>query len=544
MLDGKIIAASAEERFNREKHSREFPFDAIDFCLKKAGITDINEVDEISVGFDYWKLFLYLHFFGFFRYFPKHIQTSFVKGAYTIKTILNTKRILRRELGYRGSVRFLDHHDCHASAVFYPSGFKDAAILTIDGRGEMACMRIYRATGGNFEKLFQLNYPNSLGVFYASITEYLGFKRHEGEGKVMGLAPYGKNNLVNKMRKVLSVSNDSYKLNLKYFEMQNNSSKNVSQEFIRLFGLPRAEGEKIEQRHKDIARATQTVLEEAVIALTKRTRQMTGRTNLCLTGGIALNSVANGKMLEKRIFENVYIYPAAGDDGVSVGAALYSSHSKRDNLAPARINQTPYLGYSSDDLEILNVIKGHGLNFRKSKNISKEVAILLTKGKCVGWFQSRAEIGPRALGNRSIVVDPREADNKNLVNSKIKFRESFRPFAPSVLEEYSEEYFDTKGIRSPYMILTFNVRKEKRKVIPAVTHIDGTARVQTVSKRQNKKYWDLINEFYKLTGVPVILNTSFNKAGEPIVNKPEEAISCFLTSGLDALAVGDYLIIK
>lgn len=544
VVDGRIIAATCEERFNREKHSRKFPKQAIKFCLKEAGISNINKVDEISIGFDYLRLAFHLDFISFFKYFPNYTKEAFVNGKYQVTKVIDTKRIIRKEMGYKGKIKFLDHHDGHAAAVYYPSGFDDAAILTVDGRGELASTRIYNVENGKFKKVFQLNYPNSLGAFYSCITEYLGFKDNVDEGKIMGLASYGKNNLVKKMRKVLRVQNGSYEIDLSYFDFPRFPKKNVSSKFINLFGKPRKNGGKITQRHKDVARATQTLLEDAMLELAKHAYKVTGKSKLCLTGGVALNSVANGVIARSKVFDDIYIYPAAGDDGVSVGAALMSYYSKNNKRVSNKSNQTPYLGYKSTNKEILKAIKNNGLTYKKSANIYKDVALLLTRNKCVGWFQGKAEFGPRALGNRSILVDPRKDKNKDLVNSKIKFRESFRPFAPSALEAHTEDYFETNGVESPYMILAFGVKKNKRKVIPAVTHVDGTARVQTVTKKQNLKYWKVINEFYKLTGVPVILNTSFNRMGEPIVNNPEDAIACFLGSGLDVLVMSNYLIVK
>lgn len=543
-VDGKIGVASAEERFNREKHSGKFPYNAIKFSLKEAGISDINKVDEIAIIFDYWKLIRYLHVYGFFKFFPAHTKTSFVGGLYQAKKIASIKRILKEELGYRGSIKFLDHHNCHASTVYYTSDFDSAAVLTVDGRGEKACTRIYSASGTELKQQFQLDYPNSLGVFYTSITEYLGFKKDEDEGKIMGLAPYGSTKLVEKMRQVLDTKGKTYKLNLAFFEMQNDPSKNVSDEFVRLFGPRRAKKDPLTQHHKDVARAAQALLEEAMLNLARYAKELTGEDNLCLSGGVALNSVANGRILQEKIFDNIYIYPAAGDDGACAGAALYSYYQQNDERVFDKENQTPYLGYASNEAEILEAIKKNKLQYKKSKNIAKDVAKLIAENKFVGWYQGRAEFGPRALGNRSIVADPRKAENKDLVNARIKFREAFRPFAPSALEEYAQDYFETDGVDSPYMILAFDVKKDKRKAIPAVTHVDGTARIQTVTKEQNERYWNLINEFYKLTGVPVVLNTSFNRMGEPIVNTPEEAINCLLGSGLDAVALGDYLIVK
>lgn len=542
--DGKIIVASTEERFNREKHSSKFPFKSIKFCLDFAGIKDINQIDEISIAFDYWRLIKYIHLYGFIKYFPHHTKTSLVSGFYQIKKIINIKYNIRTKLRYKGNIKFLDHHDNHAFAVFSASNYQNATVITIDGRGEQACTRIYKASSNEMKKLFQIDYPNSLGVFYTCVTEYLGFKRDEDEGKVMGLAPYGTNDLVNKMRKVIDTTKELYKLDMSYFEIQNNPNKNISNKFIKLFGPARKKGEPLTKRHKDMAKATQILLEEAVINIVKYSMKINPESNLCLTGGVALNSVTNGKILKSGIYDNIYIYPAAGDDGACVGSAIYSQFLKRRIIEQHEENKTPYLGYESNEDEIKQSINKYNLRFIKSKNVAKDVAKLISNGKFVGWYQGRAEFGPRALGNRSIVVDPRYAKNKDLVNSKIKFREAFRPFAPSVTEESASKFFDTNNINSPYMILAFDVYKDKQKIIPAVTHVDGTARIQTVNRKQNLKYWNLLKEFEKITKVPVLLNTSFNRMGEPIVNTPSEAIECFLGCGLDAIALGDYLIIK
>jgi carbamoyltransferase len=435
VVDGKIVAAASEERFDREKHSRNFPLNAINYCLDVAKIKDINKIDEISIGFDYLKLAFFLDFIGFFRYFPVYTKESFINGKYQLQKIVKTKRILRRKYGYRGKIKFLDHHDCHAASCFFPSGFHNATVMTLDGRGELTSTRIYKATGNSFKKVFQLNYPNSLGAFYSCITEYLGFRDNCDEGKVMGLAPYGDLSLVSKMRKVLIVDGNGYQLNFDFFDFHRYPDRNVSSRFIDLFGLPRAKGKKINQRYKNIARATQVVLEEAVLRLAKRAKDLTKEDNLCLSGGVALNSVANGKIVESGLFKNVYIYPAAGDDGVSVGAALASYYACTNSSERPAGNQSPYLGCDYSGTEILKVLRKSELKFSNPKNLYIQAASLLVEGKCIGWFQGRFEFGPRALGNRSILIDPRKAENKDLVNSKIKFREPFRPFAPSVMGE-------------------------------------------------------------------------------------------------------------
>lgn len=544
VVDGKIIAASPEERFNREKHSRKFPYESIAFALKEASLKDINEVDEIAVIFRYWKVLQYLHIYAFFKFFPGHTKMTFVGGKYQIRQNLEIRRILRKELGYKGTITHVNHHDCHAATVFYTSKFDSAAVLTVDGRGENACSCIYHAQGTKIKRRFQQNYPNSLGVFYTTITEHLGFKRDEDEGKVMGLAPYGSDKLVEKMRQVIDTKHKIYSLDLSFFEIQYDLFKNLSNKFNALFGPPRKKGEPITKQHEDIAKAAQVLLEEAMLNLARYAKELTGEKRLCISGGVGLNSVANGSIVRHKIFDEVYIYPAAGDDGATVGAALYAYYRQNDQRVIDTHNQTPYLGYEATEHEIVSALKKSGLHYKKSKNIAKDVAALVADNKFVGWYQGRAEFGPRALGNRSIIVDPRRAENKDLVNAKIKFREAFRPFAPSVLAEYAGDYFVPEGVASPYMILAFDVKKEKQKVIPAVTHVDGTARIQTVTKEQNKQYWDLIHEFYQLSGVPVVLNTSFNRMGEPIVNTPQEAINCLLGCGLDAIALADYLVIK
>lgn len=542
--DGKILAASTEERFNREKHSDAFPYGALDFALKEAGATTINDVGVISLIFEYKKELGYIYAWGFFRFFPHHTHNTFGRGLRQIKKILKTYRILRKELGYKGKIITVDHHDCHAAVVAYTSGFDKSAVITVDGKGEKACSRVYTFSGGRLKKQYQINFPNSLGMFYTAVTEYLGFKRQEDEGKVMGLAPYGTNKLVGKMREVVDVKTVPYRLNLRFLETHNSRDKNVSSKFVDVFGPPRKSGKPLLQRHKDIAFATQALLEEAMLGLATFTKDLTSTDKLCLSGGVILNSVANGRIAKAKLFKDTYIYPAAGDDGACVGAALLACYRTNDKHTSHKTNQTPYLGAESTEKEILSAIKNSNLNYVKSRNIAQNVAKLISQNKFVGWYQGRAEFGPRALGNRSIIVDPRKASNKELVNARIKFREPFRPFAPSVLRDHAEAYFDTGGSESPYMILAFDVKPDKRNIIPAVTHVDGTARVQTVTKQQNKRYWDVIHEFYKITGVPVLLNTSFNRMGEPIVNTPEQAITCLRESGLDAVAIGDYLVTK
>lgn len=542
--DGKIIAASEEERFNREKHSGKFPINAIRFCLEKASI-DINKINEVVVGMKWLERAKARFELRASKKFPELTKKAAKQAQADINRSKEVGIIFKEKFGYKSKITFLDHYDCHASACYFPSSFNRAAILILDGAGEKASARIYSAQGTKLKTLLQIDYPNSAGRFYGWITDYLGFKIDSDEGKVMGLAPYGDSSLVKKMRKVLKVKSDgTYDLDLSYFGFVQDNEKGVSDKFIKIFGPPRKKDEKITDRHKNIAKAAQVVLEEAAFSMANLAKKITKEKNLCLGGGVALNSVANGKIAASGLFKDIYIYPDSGDGGTSVGAAFYSYYSKQKKKVFYKENQSPFVGYGAKESEILDALRRHKLKYIKPENIYKETAKYISENKIVGWFSGRTEIGPRALGNRSILADPRDIKNKDRVNKKIKFRESFRPFAPTVLEEFADEYFEMHGLKSPYMILAFQVKKDKRGIIPAVTHIDNSARLQTVSREQNKSYRNLINEFYKITKVPVVLNTSFNRAGEPIVNTPEDAVQSFLGSDLDVLVLEDFLIIK
>jgi len=543
--DGKILAASDEERFDRKKHSSNFPINSIRFCLREAKIQNINDVDEIAIGMKWEERGL-----ARFNMRSSHKSSELANLAAELREAdrkheSDVEWIMRNNFRYKGPIKFLDHHDCHAASCFFTSNFSSSAIVIIDGAGEIASSRIYKAQGKKFQKLLQIDYPNSLGKFYGVITDYLGFKMECDEGKVMALAAYGSDKLVKKMREVLKINdNGTYELDLSYFDFPKRSGAGVSEKFIDSFGPKRLPDEEITQQHKDVSKAAQMRFEEAVMSLVKLAKKLTREENLCMAGGGILNSVSNGKIVNSDIFKNVYIYPAAGDDGVSVGAALLSYYLHNNERVFFEENQNPFLGYCATEKEIIDAIKKYNLTYKKCKNVYKDVVKLITQNKIVGWYSGRTEFGPRALGNRSIIADPREADNKDLLNSKIKKREYFRPFAPTVLEEHAKEYFETQCLSLPYMIVAVNTKKEKRNIIPAVVHIDGTARIHTVNKNQNKRFWNLINEFYKTTGIPMILNTSFNRRGEPIVNKPSEAIECFLNSGMDALVLEDFLIIR
>ncbi len=542
--DGVILAASAEERFNRIKHSSRIPKEAIDFCLKQAGLDNINDVEEIALGFNFWhwKLIFTVLSPGISAWIPQRIKQQINQSSSHLVNILKIYFLLREELGYKGRITFREHHDCHAAACYFASQFNSAAIITLDGRGEKASTRIYHAQGTKITKKFEFLYPNSLGGFYSGITEYLGFMRNCDEGKVMGLASYGDDSFTGKMRQVLNTKS-LYKVDSSYFKSPHILELGMAKKFERIFGKKRNKKEEITEHHQNIAKAAQTLTEEAILNLVKKAKQLTGESNLCLGGGVALNSVTNGKIAESKIFDAHYIYPAAGDDGISVGAAFLAYYQQQTAKINDYHNRTPYLGYSASDPEIQKALEKAALLYTKPNNLYEATAKLLSDGKFIGWYQGAAEFGPRALGNRTILADPRKAEHKDLLNAKVKFREPFRPFAPSVLQEYAQEYF-TDCIDSPYMIITYMVKENKIADIPAVTHVDQTARVQTVTQQQNERYYKLIQAFYKLTGVPVVLNTSFNVMNEPIVNTPEDAIRCFKGSGLDALVIGNYLIVK
>lgn len=541
IINGKIVAASEEERFDRIKHSGNFPVKSIEFCLGKASV-NIDDVDEVGISMDWLKRARSRFDKNFSSNNSELCALALRQASDDVLRRINTEKILKDTFCYKGKITFLDHHSCHAAACYFPSTFEDAAIITVDGAGEEAATVIYKANGNIIRKMLQINFPNSLGALYSLTTAYLGFKVDSDEGKVMGLAPYGNESLVKKFGEIIKVDkNGTYHIKDKWFDF---SEETFSNEFKKIIGFPKRKKENIISKHENLAFAVQKKLEDGMLGLAKLAKKITDSKNLCLGGGVALNSVANGKIIKKDLFKEVFVYPASGDSGTAAGAALYLYNLKKKKRIYFKENQSPYLGHNASNKEIIKALNKYKLNYIKSNDIEKEVAKLLADNRVVGWFSGRTEFGPRALGNRSILVDPRDVLNKDRVNLKIKFREPFRPFAPAVLEEFAEEYFEMHGISSPYMILAFSAKKNKCKIIPAVIHVDNTARVQTVNKMQNKKYWKIINEFYKITGVPVLLNTSFNRASEVMANTPEEAIGTFLGSGLDALVLEDYLVVK
>ncbi len=575
LIDGKIIAAAQEERFTRKKHDPGYPYNAIEFVLKYSNLK-LSEVDQI--------VFFEKPFLKFERLLETYVAfapkgfLSFSKAMpLWIKEKLFQKNLLFNQLkkhdqNYKSdqNIFFSDHHLSHAASAFFPSPFEEAIILTADGVGEWATTTVAVGKGKDLEIKKEIHFPHSLGLLYSAFTYYTGFKVNSGEYKLMGLAPYGNPIYEEKIRKLIDIKEDgTFRLDQKFFNYATGLTM-TNDKFDKLFGQRRRDpnNEKLTQFHMDIASSIQKVTEEIMIKLTKSIRKEYGIKNLCLAGGVALNCVANGKILKQKIFDNIWIQPAAGDAGGSLGAALALWYIEQGNERLVEQNDSmegSYLGpkYSQDQIE--KELQSIGANFetlnyddlinKTSKNLSNE--------KAIGWFQGRMEFGPRALGGRSILGDPRSEKMQKTLNLKVKYRESFRPFAPSILEEDLSNWFDL-NIESPYMLLVADVKAEKkirmtdeqkklfgieklnvkRSEIPAVTHVDYSARIQTVKRNTNMRYYDLISKFKENTGCSVIVNTSFNVRGEPIVNTPTDAFNCFMGTELDFLVIGNCVLDK
>lgn len=574
LKDGKVIAASAEERFSRIKHDSEYPTLAIEFCLKKAGIK-VKDLDYV--------VFYEKPFWKFHRILESTLATYPSSAILFAKAMTNwltdklwVRSILSGKLNiHRSKILFVPHHISHAASSFYPSGFEKAAILTVDGVGEWTTTTLGIGSGNKIEIKKEIKFPHSIGLLYSTFTAFLGFEVNDGEYKVMGMAPYGKPLYVNKVKKLINIYKDgSYSLNMEYFTYHKSSTKSYSRKFQKLFGIPRPKdlyfftkssgypsyfGEKpknykelcdLNQKYANIATSIQKVTEDLLLGLVNKLYEETKLENLCIGGGVGLNSVANGILLQKSKFKRIFIQPAAGDDGGSMGAAFYAYHQI---LSKKRIfvQDNCYFGADFTDLEIKKFLKNKKIKYTKILSEEKLTDFLseeLTKDKVIGFFHGRAEWGPRALGARSILASPRKEEMKEIVNTKIKFREPYRPFAPVTMTEKASEYFEvgTKDHKflTNFMLGVFQVKKNKRKIIPAVTHIDGSGRFQIINKKQNARYYNIIKKFGKKTGVYVLMNTSFNLKGEPIVNSPENAFNTFKKSGLDILALENYIIRK
>lgn len=481
----------------------------------------------------------------YFKTWPR----GFVQYQMAMKEWMITKlwipHHIEKELGYKGKIFYCQHHEAHAASSFYSSGYDDAAIVTVDGVGEWATTTIGHGKGKDIELKKEIHFPHSLGLLYSAITYYLGFKVNSAEYKVMGLAPYGEPKYMEQMHKLITLKEDgSFKLNMKYFCFEHGlrmTGKNLE----KLFGQPTRKGEsELTQFHKDIAASVQKVTEEAMLGICTHAKEITGSKNLCLAGGVALNCVANGEILRSNMFDDIFIQPASGDAGGALGVAQMIWHQQYAGARTTQINNV-YWGTEYSDEEIKALLNEEGLPYEEldESRVASHTAKLLEGENVIGWFQGRMEFGPRALGNRSIIADARNKENWQKVNLKIKFRESFRPFAPTVLEEDVHQYFDLHR-DSPYMLLVADVKEDKRDIIPAVTHVDGSARIQTINQSQNQKYYDLIRTFKENTGCSVIINTSFNVRGEPIVESPRDALNCFLNTHMDYLVMGNILLEK
>ncbi len=575
VVNGDIIAAAQEERFSRKKHDPRYPFNAVNYVLSE-GKLKLSEVDYV-VFFE--KPFLKFERLleTYMAFAPKGFQSFSLSMPIWLREKLFQKNFLFEKLQQHDEkfkdikkIKFSEHHFSHAASAFYPSPFREAVVLTLDGVGEWATTTVAVGRDNKLEMIKEIHFPHSLGLLYSAFTYYTGFKVNSGEYKVMGLAPYGKpkyKDLI--IKELMDLKEDgSFKLNMKYFNYATGLTM-TNNKFSDLFGHPVRNPKKdlLKDFHMDIASSIQAVTEEVVIRLTKNIANEYKIKNLCLAGGVALNCVANGKILKKKIFEKIWIQPAAGDAGGSLGAALAYWHHELKNLRKNFKDQMKgaYLGPKFSEKHIENKLKKLKGKYKKKTNdeISSIVAKELSESKTVGWFQGRMEFGPRALGGRSILADPRSEKMQKELNLKIKFRESFRPFAPSVLREDVNSWFELDN-DSPYMLLVSEVKKDKqikmktadenlfgidklnvkRSSIPAITHVDYSARIQTVHKETNPKYFDLIKEFKKITNCPVLVNTSFNVRGEPIVCSVEDAFNCFMGTNLDILVIEDFILFK
>jgi len=547
--DGVIVCGIEEERFSRIKHDNGFPFQAVAFCLKEGGL-DINDIHIISY---YEKPLLKFERIleTFIDTYPRGLK-PFLKGMpewldYKIKV----EHTIRTKLKYKGIVTFTPHHVSHASSAYYPSLFKESAILTIDGVGEYQTTGLWKGKDNMITPLKKIDFPHSMGLLYSTFTAFLGFKVNEDEYKLMGLAAYGKPVYVHKIKKIIDIKNDgSFQMDLKYFSFREGFQM-WSPLFEKLFGKPRSPKDSVEQKHKDLASSIQTITEEIYFKILNYLYTLTKSENVCISGGVGLNALANGKIYTHTPFKNVYIFGAAGDSGAALGSALYTYYHP---VIPAKariqskipsINVLSF-GSSYSNNYIEKTIKEYKLKYEKLTEavLITKTAKLLSEGNIIGWFQGKAELGPRALGNHSILCKPSPRNMKTKMNI-IKLREQFRPFAGSILQEKVHEYFEVpeKNHWSPFMVFCFPVKKEKRKDLAAIVHADNTCRIQTVNK-ENGRYYQLIKEFYRLTGIACILNTSFNLKGEPIVETPQQAIEDFLKTKMDYLVIENFFISK
>ncbi|MCK4643708.1 carbamoyl transferase [bacterium] len=538
VISGESVFSIEEERLSREKHTSVFPHESLELIGNKYDTSpELIVFPWLNTPMLFQRAgFLLLRFPSSLKYL--HSRSSYVSSLLGIRKKVRAIDILR-------DARFvkISHHMAHMASAFYPSGFDESLILSIDHSGEFETMTVGIGRGNLIEQVAHVNYPHSLGMLYSDITQYLGFKAHNGEGKLMGLAPYGTPKYFSEIMSLVRVGKGRFSFDLSKFNLSHGWESYITEKFERKHNFyPHDNATEFTDLEMDMAASLQKVTEEVLLEVVRYYLNKYSLKYLCMAGGVALNSVANGRLLRETDIEDMYVQPASNDAGTSLGAALYGYYNILGNESKLPLNNA-YLGPAFDNEEILNVLKKNKLHFTRSSEIEKDTALEISRGKIVGWYQGKMEFGPRALGNRSILADPRKKDMKDLINEKVKHREGFRPFAPSVLEEKAGDYFIGCG-KSPYMTIVFDTVQQKRKEIPAVVHVDGTARVQTVSKEQNGRYYSLIREFEKLTGIPLVLNTSFNIRGEPIVCTPQDAINTFSGTGIDILVMGDYKIEK
>ncbi len=560
LKNGKIICAFEEERFTRQKHWAGFPKFSIQACLDECSI-NFEDIDYITVSRD--PKFNFVKKVKYLLSRPMSILnfSNRIKNRSLIKDLSSDfVNYFHLEIEFvESKLKFVEHHSSHLASAFFASPFEKSALLSIDAFGDFSSTVIAIGEGNKITRLGEVNFPHSVGQFYTAFTQYLGFHHYGDEYKVMGLAPYGSPNYMSEMEEILICSKkdlELFRLNLNYFIHhtkgvqtsihENNDptpSTTFSNKFEELFGPARKPGEELTQMHFDLASSVQKHCENTIFHILNILYPICQTDNLCIAGGVAQNSVANGKITRNTKFKNIYIPPAGHDAGTSIGSALYFyNHVLSEIRSEPMYN--PYLGASTSNERIIELLSKRNIKFEylEDNELCKKVAQLLVDGNVVGWFQGKAEFGPRALGGRSIIVDPRRIDAKDLLNAKIKRRESFRPFAPSILKEFVNEYFEIND-SVPFMEKVFPIKPEKHCLIPAVTHIDGTGRLQTVDKNHSPKYYQLINEFYKITNVPILLNTSFNE-NEPIVNIPEHALDCYLRTSMDVLVLENCIITR
>ncbi len=535
MQNGQVISCCEEERYNFEKHTRAFPINAIKDCLKMAGLK-INKIDKIAIGFD-----------------PDLYHNYKIKiNRRPMPKQSEVRNEIKKLLNYKGLIEFHEHHLSHCASSYFPSGFDDSLVISNDGIGEVACSMICHGKKNNINIIKRENFfPNSIGIAYSAITKYLGWGSGD-EGIVMGLAPFGNRNQIvpgkkksykSYFKKIIKNKNLKYEIDSKWFAFPRVRDKWITNLFIRTFGKKRERDTEINQNHKNVASAIQGRIEDILINQLKYLNKKKRYKKLCIAGGVGLNCSLNGKIEQLKIFEEIFITPASGDNGISLGAAYLSTVNEGIKIKKKKITNLS-LGSKYTNDEILKVLKNYkNINYEKPRKFYQKIAKNIYNKKIIGWFQGGSEFGPRALGNRSILASPFPENMRDHVNNEVKFRESFRPFAPAVLEEDASKFFEIRQ-KSPYMLIASKVKKDKIKKIPAVVHVDGSARLQSVNKIDNDVFYKLLKAFKKISGIPVLMNTSFNVKGQPIVNNPKIAIDTFLKTKIDILVIGNFIVKK